>query len=72
MDDLWYLALAYGVIWLGLVGYLFRLAVRAQSLTREVHLLREMLQADEAAVGEGQDETVASAAIQPGEAESEA
>jgi CcmD family protein len=72
MDDLWYLALAYGVIWLGLVGYLFRLAVRAQSLTREVHLLREMLQIDEAAVREGQGETMAPTGANPGEGESEA
>jgi CcmD family protein len=72
MGDLWYLALAYGVIWLGLVGYLFRLAVRAQSLSREVDLLRDILQAEEAAAGEGHDETVASTGAQPGEAGSEA
>jgi len=49
--DLWYLALAYGVIWLGLIGYLFRLAARAESLSRELDLLRGMLQAEEAAAG---------------------
>lgn len=40
MADLWYLALAYGVIWLGLFVYLFRLAARAEGLRREVSLLR--------------------------------
>jgi CcmD family protein len=46
MGDLWYLALAYGVIWLGLFGYLFRLTARAEGLSREVNLLRGMLNAD--------------------------
>ncbi len=46
MGDLWYVALAYGVIWLGLFAYLFRLAGQAEGLRREVRLLRSMLQAD--------------------------
>jgi CcmD family protein len=68
MDDLWYLALAYGVIWLGLVAYLFRLAARAETLSQEVNLLKSMLQAEEATVGEGQGEAMASAGAQHGEA----
>ena len=72
MDDLWYVALAYGVIWLGLVVYVFRLATRAESLSREVKLLRDVLQTEEASVGQGQDETMASTVTQPGEAGSEA
>lgn len=72
MGDLWYLALAYGVIWLGLVGYVFRLAARAESLSREVDLLRGMLQPDEALAGEGQGETMASTEAHHGEAGSEA
>jgi CcmD family protein len=72
MGDLWYLALAYGVIWLGLVGYVFRLAARAESLGREVDLLRGMLQPDEAVVGEGQGETIASTEARHDEAGSEA
>ncbi len=72
MGDLWYLALAYGVICLGLVGYLLRLAARAKSLGREVDLLRGILQAEEAAVGEGQGETIAPTAARHGEAGSEA
>ncbi len=46
MGDLWYVALAYGVIWLGLFIYLFRLAGQAEVLRKEVRLLRSMLQAD--------------------------
>ncbi len=46
MGDLWYVALAYGVIWLGLFAYLFRLAGQAEVLRKEVRLLRSMLQAD--------------------------
>lgn len=72
MGDLWYLALAYGVIWLGLVGYLFRLATRAESLRREVDLLRGMLRAEGAGVREEQSETMAAAGARPGEAGSEA
>jgi CcmD family protein len=72
VDDLWYLALAYGVIWLGLVGYVFRLAARAESLSREVDLLRGMLQTEEAAAGEGRGETMASTGAQPGDSGSEA
>ena len=72
MGDLWYLALAYGVICLGLVGYLLRLATRAKSLGREVDLLRGILQAEEAVVGEGQGETIASTEARHDEAGSEA
>ncbi len=72
MGDLWYLALAYGVIWLGVVGYLFRLAMRAETLRRDVDLLRGMLQTEEAAMGEEQAETAASTGAQPGEAGTEA
>ncbi len=72
MGDLWYLALAYGVICLGLVGYLLRLAARAKSLSREVDLLRDILQAEEVVVGEGQGETIASTEARHGEAGSEA
>ncbi len=72
MGDLWYLALAYGVICLGLVGYLLRLAAQAKSLGREEDLLRGILQAEEDAGGEGRGETIASTGAQPGEAGSEA
>ncbi len=71
MGDLWYLVLAYGVICLGLVGYLLRLAARAKSLGREVDLLRGILQAEEAVAGEGQGESMASPEDRLGEAGSE-
>ncbi|MBI2914258.1 MAG: CcmD family protein [Chloroflexi bacterium] len=47
MGDLWYLALAYGVIWTGLLGYVFRLSRRAEGLQQELDLLRQMLKPDE-------------------------
>jgi CcmD family protein len=48
--DVWYLALAYGIIWLGLFGYLFRLSRQARGLSRELDSLRDVLAA------EGRDE----------------
>jgi CcmD family protein len=48
MSDVWYLALAYGVIWLGLFAYLFRLAGQAETLRRDLALLRGMLQGERA------------------------
>jgi len=50
MADVWYLALAYGIIWLGLFGYLFRLSRHARELGRELNVLREIL------ATEGRDE----------------
>jgi CcmD family protein len=72
MGDLGYVALAYGVIWLGLIGYLLHLAARAISLSREVSLLRGIVETEEAVAGEGQGETVASVGARPGEVGSEA
>jgi len=43
MADVWYLALAYGIIWLGLFGYLFRISRQAHALGQELNLLREVL-----------------------------
>ena len=63
MGDVWYLALAYGVIWLGLFAYLFHLAGRSESLRRELGLLKQMLHVDPLAATEGRDEAMASAAI---------
>jgi CcmD family protein len=65
MSDLWYLALAYGVIWLGLFAYVFRLAARADGLRREVSLLRAMLQA-ESSGPEERDEAMAPAGGETG------
>jgi len=43
MADVWYLALAYGIIWLGLFGYLFRLSRQARDLGQELNVLRDIL-----------------------------
>jgi len=40
MSDVWYLALAYGAVWLGLVVYLFRLGGQAAALRKEVTSLK--------------------------------
>ncbi len=44
MSDLEYVALAYGVIWLGLLAYLLRLSLRQERLRREMRILEQMLQ----------------------------
>jgi len=43
MSDLEYVALAYGVIWLGLLGYLIRLSLRQDRLRGEIRFLQQML-----------------------------
>jgi len=43
MGDLWYLALAYGVIWMVLLAYLYSIARRQESLRQEVKALEETL-----------------------------
>ncbi len=48
MNDVWYLALAYAVIWLGLFGYLFRLTERAKRLHRDVDALKEFFHVEPA------------------------
>ena len=62
MGDLWYLALAYGVIWTGLLGYVFRLSRQAAGLREELDLLRQMLGADEMPGAEAEGETAAAVA----------
>ncbi len=63
MGDLWYLALAYGVIWTGVLGYVFRLSRHAAALREELHLLRQMLGADETPGAEPEDEAVAAVTV---------
>ena len=46
MGDLWYLALAYGVIWVVLVVYLYSIARRQESLRQEVRALEETLEGE--------------------------
>jgi CcmD family protein len=43
MSDLEYVALAYGVIWLGLLGYLIRISFRQERLRSEIRFLEQML-----------------------------
>ena len=43
IGDLWYLALAYGLIWLLLFVYLFSLAHREQELTRDIRVITNIL-----------------------------
>ena len=53
MSDLEYVALAYGVIWLGLLGYLLRLSLRQEHLRREVRLLEHAGDAAGGGVADG-------------------
>ena len=41
MGDLWYLALAHGVIWVLLLAYLYSIARRQESLRQEVKSIEE-------------------------------
>jgi CcmD family protein len=44
VGDLWYLALAYGVIWAVLLGYVYSIARRQESLRREMKAVEEALE----------------------------
>jgi CcmD family protein len=44
VGDLWYLALAYGVIWVVLVVYVYSIARRQESLRREMKAFEEALE----------------------------
>lgn len=55
MSDLEYVALAYGVIWLGLLGYLIRISFRQERLQSEIRFLEQML-ADPEPIIEDADE----------------
>jgi len=43
MDELWYLALAYGVVWAGLLGYLAYVSRQALSVREELRVFRDVL-----------------------------
>jgi CcmD family protein len=47
MDELAYLALAYGVVWLGLMGYLAHVSRQAFSVRNELNVLRSMLASED-------------------------
>jgi CcmD family protein len=44
MSDLEYVALAYGVIWLGLLAYLIRISLRQDRLRSEIRFLEQLLE----------------------------
>jgi CcmD family protein len=44
MGDLWYLALAYGVIWVVLLAYLYSIARRQESLRQELKAIEGALE----------------------------
>jgi CcmD family protein len=57
MGNLWYLALAYGVIWVVLLAYLYSIARRQESLRREIKAIEEALKGepgDEEEAGEAE------------------
>ena len=53
MGNLWYLALAYGVIWIVLLVYLYSISRRQESLRQEVKAIEEALEGEL----ESEDET---------------
>jgi len=44
MDNLWYLVVAYGVIWLAVFGYVLSILRQGRGLQEEVRFLREILE----------------------------
>jgi CcmD family protein len=43
MDNLWYLAAAYAVVWLGAFAYLASLARTGRNIREEMALLRDLI-----------------------------
>ena len=46
MGNLWYLALAYGVIWVVLLVYLYSIARRQEDLRQDVKAIQEFLEGE--------------------------
>jgi CcmD family protein len=55
MGNLWYLALAYGVIWVVLLAYLYSIARRQESLRQEVKAIEEALKGEPEAEEEAEE-----------------
>jgi CcmD family protein len=55
MGNLWYLAMAYGVIWVVLLVYLYSIARRQESLRQEVKAIEEALEAESEAEEESEE-----------------
>lgn len=47
MDNLWYLVVAYGAIWLAVFGYVFGLFRQGRALQDEMRFLRQMLEREQ-------------------------
>ncbi len=56
MSDLEYVALAYGVIWVGLLAYLIRLSLRQEGLRSEMRFVEQMLRDRRPATGQDDEE----------------
>jgi CcmD family protein len=55
MGDLWYLALAYGVIWIVLLAYLYSIARRQDGLREEMKSIQAALEEGTGAEEEGDE-----------------
>jgi len=55
MGDLWYLALAYGVVWVALLAYLYSVARRQESLRQEVKSIEDALKGKSGVEEEAED-----------------
>ena len=55
MGNLWYLALAYGVIWVVLLVYLYSIARRQESLRQEMKAIEEALKGEQEAGEEAEE-----------------
>jgi CcmD family protein len=55
MGNLWYLALAYGVIWVFLLAYVYSIARRQESLRREIKAIEEALKREPGAEEEAEE-----------------
>ena len=64
MGNLWYLALAYGVIWVVLLVYLYSIARRQESLRQEVRAIEEALEGEPKAEEEAEEAELFLALIQ--------
>lgn len=65
VDNLWYLALAYAVIWAAVFGYLVFLVAQARALRKEVRMLTRVIQEEIETEAEAQRDAPAELATEP-------
>lgn len=65
VDNLWYLALAYAVIWAAVFGYLVYLVAQARALRKEVQMLTRVIQEGTEAEAEAQPDQPVELATEP-------